>query len=93
MTRLLQGWTITNGLGVVWKDGRTDQVLLDTPGLSFPDPADIAITPDGRRALVTSSGSDRIAVVDISKLISMLKNASDYEREEQTKQKKKAVDS
>lgn len=80
MTRLLQGWTITNGLGVVWKDGRTDQVLLDNPGFSFPDPADVAITPDGRMALVTSSGSDRIAVVDVPKLISMLKAASDYER-------------
>jgi YVTN family beta-propeller protein len=81
MTRLLQGWTITNGLGVVWKDGRTDQVLLDEPGLCFPDPTDVAITPDGRLALVTSSGSDRIAVVDVFKLISMLKAASDYERE------------
>lgn len=81
MTRLLQGWTITNGLGIVWKDGRVDQVLLDEPGMSFPDPADIAITPDGRLALVTSSGSNRIAVVDVPKLISMLEAASLNERE------------
>ncbi len=81
MTRLLQGWTITNGLGIVWKDGHVDQVLLDEPGMCFPDPADVAITPDGRLALVTSSGSNRIAVVDVSKLVSMLENASDYERE------------
>ncbi len=38
MTRLLQGWTITNGLGIVWKDGTVDQVLLDEPDVSFPDP-------------------------------------------------------
>ena len=38
MTRLLQGWTITNGLGILWKDGRVDQVLLDEPGICFPDP-------------------------------------------------------
>lgn len=81
MTRLLQGWTITNGLGIVWRDGRVDQVLLDEPGMCFPDPADVAITPDGKMALVTSSGSDRIAVVDVPKLISMLKAASDYERQ------------
>ena len=81
MTRLLQGWTITNGLGVVWKDGRVDQVLLDEPGMCFPDPADVAITPDGRLALITSSGSNLIAVVDVPKLISMLEAASDYERE------------
>lgn len=81
MTRLLQGWTITNGLGIVWRDGRTDQVLLDEPNMCFPDPADVAITPDGRLALVTSSGSNRIAVIDVPKLIAMLKAASIHERE------------
>jgi len=81
MTRLLQGWTITNGLGIIWKDGRVNQVLLDEPGMCFPDPADVAITPDGKLALVTSSGSDCIAVIDIQKLLSMLQAASDHERE------------
>ncbi|MCP4453426.1 MAG: beta-propeller fold lactonase family protein [Planctomycetes bacterium] len=80
MTRLLQGWTITNGLGVVWKDGHTDQVLLDEPNLCFPDPTDVAITPDGRLALVTSSGSNRVAVVDVEKLMAMLKGATADER-------------
>jgi len=81
MTRLLQGWTITNGMGIVWRDGRVDQVLLDEPGMCFPDPTDVAITPDGRWALVTSSGSDRLAVVDVAKLIAMLEAASDDERQ------------
>ena len=81
MTRLLQGWTITNGLGIVWKDGRVDQVLLDEPGMCFPDPTDVTTTPDGRLALVTSSGSNQIAVVDVPKLISMLEAASPDERE------------
>ncbi|MHC4459830.1 MAG: multiheme c-type cytochrome [Planctomycetota bacterium] len=81
MTRLLQGWTITNGLGIVYKDGRVYQVLLDESGMCFPDPADVAISPDGRLALVTSSGSNRIAVVDVPELISMLEAASAYERE------------
>jgi YVTN family beta-propeller protein len=80
MTRLLQGWTITNGLGVIWKNGRVDQVLLDEPGLSFPDPADVVITPDGRYALVVSTTSNRLAVVDIEKLVALLKDASDDER-------------
>ena len=81
MTRILQGWTITNGLGIVWRDGRTDQVLLDEPQLYFPDPTDVAFTPDGRWALVTSSASDRVAVVDVQKLVDMLRQASSYERE------------
>lgn len=80
MTRLLQGWTITNGLAIAWRDGRVDQVLLDEPGICFPDPADVAFTPDGRLALVTSSGSDRVAAVDVPKLIGMLEAASDYDR-------------
>ncbi|MCK4340594.1 MAG: beta-propeller fold lactonase family protein [Phycisphaerae bacterium] len=81
MTRLMQGWTITNGMGIVWRDGRVDQVLLDEPHMCFPDAADVAISPDGKYAFVTSCGSDRVAVVDIDKLITMLKEASDYERE------------
>ncbi len=80
MTRLLQGWTITNGLAVIWRDGRVDQVLLDEPNLCFPDPTDVAITPDGRLALVTSSGTNRVAVVDLAKLTSMLEQATEYER-------------
>jgi len=81
MTRVSQGWTITNGLGIVWPDGRTDQVLLDEPGMCFPDPAAVAITPDGRVALVTSSTSDRIAVVDVAKLLSVVEAASEYDRQ------------
>lgn len=80
MTRLLQGWTITNGLGIVWADGRVDQVLLDEPGRCFPDPTDVAITPDGRLALVTSSGLDLVGVVDLEKLIAMLESATPEER-------------
>ena len=80
MTRVLQGWTITNGMSVIWRNGTVDQVLLDEPSMSFPDPTDVAITPDGRLALVTSSGSDRVAIVDIPKLISMLQSASDSDR-------------
>ena len=80
MTRLLQGWTITNGLGILWKDGRVDQVLLDAPGLCFPDPTDLAITPDGQRALVTSSSSNRVAVVSLPKLTALLQASSAEER-------------
>ncbi len=80
MTRLLQGWTITNGLALFWRDGRVDQVLLDEPGMCFPDPTDVAFTPDGRHALVTSSGSDRVAVVNVQKLLSIVRGASEHDR-------------
>lgn len=80
MTRINHGWTITNGLGVLWQDGTIDQVLLDQNDLCFPDPADVCITPDGRLALVTSSTSNRVAVVDVAKLLALLKAATPHER-------------
>ena len=81
MTRINHGWTISNGLGILWRDGTVDQVLLDQNNLCFPDPIDVAITPDGRWALVTSSSTDRVAVVDLDKLIAMLKAATPHERQ------------
>jgi DNA-binding beta-propeller fold protein YncE len=55
MTRVLQGWTITNGIAVLWKDGRVDQVLLDEPQRYFADITDVAFAPDGKTAFVTSA--------------------------------------
>ena len=81
MTRLLQGWTITNGLAILWRGGRVDQVLLDEADMGFADAVDIACTPDGRYALAVSSGTDRVAVVDIAKLLALLRRSSQYERE------------
>ena len=81
MTRILQGWTISNGLGLVWRDGTVDQVLLDQNDLGFPDPTRVCITPDGKYALVTSATSARVAVVDLDKLTGMLKTATPRERE------------
>lgn len=81
MTRINHGWTISNGLGLRWRDGTVDQALLDFNNLCFPDPIDVCITPDGRFALVTSSSTDRVAVVDLQKLTTMLKAASPYERQ------------
>lgn len=81
MTRINHGWTISNGLGLLWRDGTVDQVLLDQNHLCFPDPTDVCITPDGRYALVTSSGSDRVAVVDLDKLVGLLKAATPHERQ------------
>ncbi|MBI5083633.1 MAG: beta-propeller fold lactonase family protein [Acidobacteria bacterium] len=80
MTRLMQGWVITNGLAVLWADGTVDQVLLDQPGFGFADATGIAITPDGRYALVTSSGTDRVAVVECAKLTLLVKSAGSEER-------------
>lgn len=81
MTRINRGWTLSNGLGILWRDHTVDQVLLDQCDLCFPDPADVAITPDGRLALVTSSSTDRVAVVDLARLIALVRGATPYERQ------------
>jgi YVTN family beta-propeller protein len=82
MSRIAQGWVITNGLGVLWPDGRVDQVLLDEPHASFPDPNDVAVAPDGRHALVTSGGSDRVAVIDVAELLATIRAGSNRHRAE-----------
>ncbi len=58
MTRVMQGWVMTNGLGILWADGRVDQLLLDEPENYFADPTDVVITPDGRFAFVSGGGID-----------------------------------
>jgi YVTN family beta-propeller protein len=80
MTRVVQGWVITNGLAIIWNDGRVDEVLLDEPNSYFADPTDVVITPDGKYAYVTGGGIDAVAVVDLPRLVSILKNASEEER-------------
>jgi len=82
MTRIQQGWTITNGLGILWRDGTVDQVLLDAPNDHFADTADVTFSPDGRWALATSHGTDRVAVVDVAKLLEMVRGSSPEERSE-----------
>jgi YVTN family beta-propeller protein len=72
MTRNVQGWIITNGVGVLWPDGRVDQVLLDEYNDFFADPTDIAFTPDGRYAFVTGGGVQEVAVVDMERLRHLL---------------------
>ncbi len=80
MTRVLQGWVITNGLGIIWKDGRVDEVLLDEPNSCFADPTDVVIAPGAKYAYVSGGGIDAVAVVDLSRLFSILGIASEEER-------------
>ena len=80
MTRVVQGWTITNGLGILWRDGRVDQVLLDEPGMAFPDTTDVIVTEDGKYALVTSAASNRVAVVAVDRVLKLLESADETER-------------
>jgi YVTN family beta-propeller protein len=76
------GWTITNGIALLWKDGRVDQVLLDEPQRYFADVTDVAITPDGKKAFATSAGTDLVAVIDVERLVALVRRTPDEDRRE-----------
>ncbi len=82
MTRNIQGWIITNGIGILWKDGRVDQLLLDELNDFFADPTDVVFSKDGRYAFVSGGGVREIAMIDIKKMKKILKNAPEEERKE-----------
>ncbi|MCG8306493.1 MAG: c-type cytochrome [Cytophagales bacterium] len=74
-----RGWMINHGIGVILKDGRTAQLLLDEPNAFYPDPYDIVIHPDGKRAYVSHSGVDMVSVVNLDRIRSLLADASEEE--------------
>jgi YVTN family beta-propeller protein len=57
-----------------------DQVLLDQPQRYFADVTDVAVTPDGKRAVVKSAGTDLVAVVDVDKLMALVQKTPDADR-------------
>jgi YVTN family beta-propeller protein len=67
-TQIERGFMITEGIGVLQLSGemKSVQLLLDEPNDYFPDPFDIAISPDGSTAYVSHAGVDRISIVDLN---------------------------
>jgi len=80
MTRVLQGWAMTNGLGVLWRDGRVDQLLLDEGESFFADPTDVVLAPDGSQAYISSGGTNTVAVIEVRRLMDVLETATEEER-------------
>ena len=68
------GWMMTHGIGVMERDesGNITQFLLDEPNAYYPDPFDIVVTPDGKKAFVSSSGVDMISVIAIDSIRKLL---------------------
>jgi YVTN family beta-propeller protein len=62
-----RGWMMTSGFGIIElkPGGRTIQLLTDEPNAYYADPYDIAITPDGKKAFISSAGVNYISVIDI----------------------------
>lgn len=73
-----RGWMMNHGIGIIEQkeEGRIAQLLLDEPNAYYSDPFDIVITPDGKKAFVSSSGVDVISVISIDSIRSILKDSS-----------------
>jgi len=68
-----KGFMMTHGIGIVeQKTGRVVQLLLDEPNAYYPDPFDIVVSPDGKRAFVSHSGVNTISVVDIDAIRNLI---------------------
>lgn len=73
-----QGWMMTHGFGIIdlKNNDRVIQLLIDEPNAYYSDPYGIVITPDGKRAFITSSGADRISVIDIDSVKALINCAT-----------------
>lgn len=73
-----RGWMMNHGIGIIEEqgEGRVVQLLLDEPNSYYSDPFDIVITPDGKKAFVSSSGVDRISVISIDSIRAILADSS-----------------
>lgn len=73
-----QGWMMTYGIVIAEQkeNGRTIQLLIDEPNAYYSDPFDIVITPDGKKAFVSSSGVNTISVINIDSIRSIINKAA-----------------
>jgi YVTN family beta-propeller protein len=58
------------------ENGRVIQLLLDEPNAYYSDPFDIVITPDGKKAFITSSGVNTVTVVNIDSIRHLISESS-----------------
>ncbi len=74
-----KGWMMTHGFGIMElkPGGRTIQLLIDEPNVYYADPYGIAITPDGKKAFISSSGVNYITVIDIDSIRALIEESSD----------------
>lgn len=77
LVQIQQGWYLTHGLAVIRpsrsgvegpRDYRVTEVLLDDVDHYYADGFGVAVTPDGRQALVTSSGANVVSILDTAEL-------------------------
>jgi YVTN family beta-propeller protein len=73
-----RGFMMNHGIAVIEQknNGRIIQLLLDEPNSYYSDPFDIVISPDGKKAFVSSSAVDIISVVDIDSIRAIISKST-----------------
>ncbi len=79
-----EGFMMTHGFGIIepGDTGRIIQLLTDEPNAYYSDPFDIVVSPDGKRAYISSAGVDRVQVVDLNKVRQLIAESSDEQLKE-----------
>jgi len=81
LVQIQQGWYLTHGMAVIRpaahasdgpKQYHVAEVLLDDIDHYYADGFGVAVTPNGRWALVTASGANVVSVIDTAKLRRLL---------------------
>jgi DNA-binding beta-propeller fold protein YncE len=74
-TQVERGWMNTAALTIIATadQSRVATILLDDVTLGFANPWAVAVTPDGKRLLVSSAGTHEIREIDLPALFAKLK--------------------
>ena len=78
-----RGWMMTHGIGIIERkeNGRMVQLLLDEPNAYYPDPFDVVVSPDGKRAFISHAGNNTISVIDLNEIRKLLTESTNEELE------------
>ncbi|NJN24647.1 MAG: c-type cytochrome [Cyclobacteriaceae bacterium] len=76
-----RGWMINHGIGIVTKEGKKAQLLLDEPNAFYADPYDVVIHPNGKYAYVSHAGADMISAIDLDVVRNIVSQSSQHELE------------
>ena len=76
-----RGWMMNHGFGIIEQGGkqRIIELLLDEPNSYYSDPFDIVVSKDGKKAFVSSSGVDRISVINLDSVRAILQKYTEEE--------------
>jgi len=75
-----RGWMMTNAFTVIDPEaGRAVQLPIDDLDRFYADPADIVVTPDGKRAFMSHSGVDRVTVIDFEAVRRLIRETPEAE--------------